>query len=172
MLVNGPPAAGTYAGKTMRKAGAIFLAASLVAGMCLPASTARADSDLAAQAAGMLAAMEGNAARVATMLRQARAARPPPAAQVKCIDAALSRVDVAVRSGKDDVAQVRTAIRAGDASAAHRALVALGSKRQAARDATMEADACRAGLPHATEGTVVRVVVDRSLPSDSAVFKH
>lgn len=149
----------------MRKLGWILLVATTSA-------AAWADTDLGAQAAGMLAAMEGNAARVATMLRQARASKPAPSGQVKCIDDALSRVDAAVRSGKDDVAQLRSAVRSGDGSAARRAFVALSSKRQAARDATMAADACRANLPNAPEGTVVHVVVDPKLPPDGAVFRH
>jgi len=137
------------------------------------ATDARADTDIGAQAAGMLAAMEGNAARVATMLQHARAARPAPAGQVKCIDEALSRVDAAVRSGKDDVVQVRSALHAGDAAGARRVLLSLSSKREAARDATMTADACRAGMPASKgETTVVRVVVDSKLPPDAAVFKR
>ncbi len=160
---------GALANENDMRKGDVILVASLVVGMSTPV---RADSDLGAQAAGMLAAMEGNAARVATMLRQARALRPAPAAQVKCIDDALSRVDAAVRSGKDDVAQLRSAVRSGDAPAARRAMIALSSKRQAAREATVAADTCRTGLPNTGDSTVVRVVVDKSLPSDSAVFKH
>ncbi len=145
-----------------------FLLAAVAA-----AAPARAESDVGAQTAGLLAAMEGNASRVATMLRQARASRPVPAAQVKCIDDALSRVDAAVRGAKDDAAQLKSAARAGDALAVKRALLGLQSKREAAREATLGADACRAGTKAATsEGTVVRVVVDPKLPSDGAVFKR
>lgn len=151
----------------MRRIGLALLAAVATAG------SARAETDAGAQAAGMLAAMEGNASRVATMLRQARASRPVPAGQVKCIDDALSRVDAAVRGAKDDAAQLKSAVRAGDAATVRRTLASLTSKREAARAATMGADACRAGTrPTTGETTVVRVIVDTKLPSDAAVFKR
>jgi hypothetical protein len=151
----------------MRRIGLAILAAVVMA------APARADTDARTAAAGMLAAMEGNASRVATMLRQARASKPVPAGRVKCIDDALSRVDAAVRAAKDDEAQVRAAVRLGDTTATKRALLSLRSKRQAAREATMTADACGAGVTATPAGaTVVRVHVDQKLPPDSAVFKR
>ena len=129
---------------------------------------ARADVDLRTRAGSMLAAMEGDAHRVALLLRNARAARA--AGPIKCVDGYLSQVDADVRHGREDVADLHAALSRHDVGAARRALGWLTSRREAAREASFAADACMTpSLATDRDETTVRVVPPK-LPSDRAVF--
>lgn len=135
------------------------------------ASLAGADErvDLRASAHGAMAAMSGNSARVQDMLRKARAERRTSA--VACLDARLSRVDAALRAGKDEARYIDAALGKDDVAAARRALVTLLGYREATRVAAVEASECVLTVEVAPiDGTVVRVVVDPNMPSDRAVF--
>lgn len=113
--------------------------------------------------------MEGDAHRVAVLLRTTRAARSVGPA--KCVDGYLSRIDAGVRHGRDDVAMIRAAIAIGDDAGAQRAMGWLASRREAARSAAFAADSCV--VPNAVQErdqTVVHILVNPALPSDRAVF--
>ncbi|HEY1957208.1 MAG TPA: hypothetical protein VGH28_16430 [Polyangiaceae bacterium] len=145
-----------------KTAGLVLCAAAL------GAVTARADGDLGARAGSMLAAMEGDAHRVALLLRTARAARTP--GPIKCVDANLSRIDTDVRHGRDDIADLRAALSTGDVARANRAMSWLASRREAARSASFAADACvTPSAPTERDRTTVHVVPPK-LPPDRAVF--
>jgi hypothetical protein len=141
----------------------------LLSALVVTSESARADVDLSVQASHMLVAMEGDAHHVATLLRQARAARAPGAA--KCVDGFLSQIDASVRHGRDDLAAIRSATSTGDADSARRAMGWLASRREAARTAAFAADACASPLEVTSrDHTIVHVIVDTKLPSDPAVF--
>ncbi len=144
------------------------LARAVVCAVLLAPAGARGDVDSSSQASGMLAAMEGDAHRVALLLRTARAARR--AGPIKCVDGYLSRIDTDVRHGRDDLADLRAALASGDAGAARRALGWLAARREAARAASFAADACiTPSLATDRDQTTVHVVAP-ALPSDRAVF--
>jgi len=117
----------------------------------------------------MLSAMEGDAHHVATLLRNARAARAP--GPIKCVDGFLSQIDAGVRHGRDDLADIRSATLTGDDAAARRALGSLASRREAARIAAFGADVCASPAMATTQDhTVVHVIVDPKLPTDHIIF--
>ena len=121
----------------MRKNTAGFLLAGALA---LAPQRAHADVDLRTQATRMLAAMEGDAHRVAVLLQTARAAHKP--GPIKCVDGYLSRIDTDVRHGREDLADIRAALASGDVPAARRSLGWLTTRREAARQASFAADSC------------------------------
>ena len=130
--------------------------------------TARADGDLSAHAGSLLSAMEGDAHRVAVLLRAARASHAPTT--IKCVDGYLSQIDADVRHGREDVGDLRAALAKRDGAAAQRAILWLTTRREAARNASFGADSCLAPtLATERDRTTVRVVAPR-LPSDRAVF--
>jgi hypothetical protein len=125
--------------------------------------------DLHVRAGSALAAMSGNAQRVRGLLHKARARNVT--SEVRCVDAALSRVDAAVRSGRDESHAMELALARGDGPGAARSLVALLGYREATRVSALAADACFGGVDVVpAEGTVVSFVVDPSMPPDRAVF--
>ena len=128
------------------------------------------EGDLHVQAGSALAAMSGNANRVRGLLRKARVGNS--ASEIRCVDAALSRVDAAVRSGRDEVRTMELALARGDGATASRSFTALLGYREATRLSAMAGDACFASSVDVVpaEGTVVSFVVDPSIPSDRAVF--
>ncbi len=147
----------------MRRIGALVIA------FAFAPHDARADVDLRALGSRMLSAMEGDAHHVATLLRNARAARAP--GPIKCVDGYLSQIDVGVRHGREDLATIRAAAFTGDDATAHRAMGWLASRREAARTAAFAADACASPtLVTEQDHTVVHVIVDPKLPPDRAVF--
>ena len=140
----------------------------LLCAAALAPATARADGDLRARAGSMLAAMQGDAHRVALLLRTARASHA--AGPIKCVDGYLSQVDADVRHGRDDLAEIRAALAMGDVHRANRAMGWLASRREAARSASFAADACMApNVATERDQTTVRVVAP-TLPPDRAVF--
>ncbi len=124
--------------------------------------------DLHTSASTALSAMNGNSARVRTMLRKARAERR--VGQARCVDAALSRVDAALRSGRDEDRFLEAALVRGDVPSARRALAAMLGYREATRVASLDADACISVVDVVPgDGTVVKVVVDPTLPPDRSL---
>lgn len=132
---------------------------------------ARADVDMRVEASRMLSAMEGDAHRVALLLRSTRAAHGKPAS-VKCIDGFLSQIDAGVRHGREDVADIRAAISTNDYESARRALGWLSSRREAARWASFAADTCNGAAAAEPDRTEVHVVAPPRLPSDRDVFSR
>ena len=133
------------------------------------AASASPEGDLHLRASSALAAMSGNAQRVRGLLRKARAGNLT--SEVRCVEAALSRIDAAVRSGKDENRMMELAVARGDGAAVTRAFVALVGFREATRVSAGAADACFSSVDVApSEGTVVSFVVDPSMPPDRAVF--
>ncbi len=128
-----------------------------------------ADSDLRVEAGRMLSAMEGDAHRVAILLRTTRAAHGSPAS-IKCVDGFLSQIDAGVRHGREDVADIRAALATNDVETAHRSLAWLASRREAARWASFAADTCVGTVAAEPDRTEVRVVAPPRLPSDREVF--
>jgi hypothetical protein len=147
------------------------VSATLVAmfALTLAPAQARADADLRLEAGRMLAAMEGDAHRVALLLRSARASKAP-AGPIKCIDGFLSQIDAGVRHGREDVADIRALVATGDLAAARRSLGWLASRREAARWASFAADTCGGAVAAEPDHTEVRIVAPR-LPSDHEVFR-
>ena len=133
-------------------------------------ASASPEGDLRVRASSALAAMNGNAQRVRGLLHKVRAGNLP--AEVRCVDAALSRVDAAVRSGRDENRTLDLALARADGTTAARACVALLGYREATRAGTLSADGCFASSVDVVpvEGTVVSFVVDPSMPPDRAVF--
>ncbi len=161
----------------MKKLGGTLMAMFVLA---LAPAHARADSDGAASGASqaarmrleagrMLSAMEGDAHRVALLLRTARAAKAAPG-PLKCIDGFLSQIDAGVRHGREDVADLLASVSTGDLTAARRSLGWLASRREAARWASFAADTCSGAVAAEPDHTEVRVVAPR-LPSDRDVFR-
>ena len=104
-----------------------------------------------------IALMDTNAARLRTLLRQARVRGI--AAQIACADEGLSRADVATRTGREHARLANDAWTRGDGSVARRELVLLAASRDASRAAATATEACFYGPP-TPDGTSVRVVVE------------
>lgn len=138
----------------------------------LMAGTAAAgvEGDMHVRASSALAAMNGNAQRVQGLLRKARVRNLT--SEVRCVDAALSRVDAAVRNGRDESRTMDLAVARGDGATASRSFAALLGYRESTRVYAIAADACFSSsvdvMP--AEGTVVSFIVDPSVPPDRAVF--
>jgi hypothetical protein len=141
----------------------------VVLALALAPHARAADPDMRVEAGRMLAAMEGDAHRVAILLRTTRAAHGSPAS-IKCIDGFLSQIDAGVRHGREDVADIRAALAANDVEKAHRSLSWLTGRREAARWASFAADTCNGAVAAEPDRTEVRVVVPPRLPSDREVF--
>lgn len=125
--------------------------------------------DVRTHASGAMSVMTGNSSRVRDLLRKARAERR--VAQAQCVDGALSRVDAALRAGRETDRTLLVALDHGELDVARKSLAILLTYREANRAATRDADACV--TPPETlssDATVVKVVVDPGLPSDRTVF--
>jgi hypothetical protein len=145
------------------KTAGLYLLAALAC-----SSAAGAEADLRSRAGGMLAAMEGDAHRVAGLLRVARAAHAK--GPIHCVDGYLSQIDADVRNGRADVRTLHAALAKNDRRRAESAFLWLTTRREAARNASFAADTCLTPkLATDRDQTVVRVVRPE-LPSDRAVF--
>lgn len=133
------------------------LAGSIVLLSLALAPQARADADMRVEAGRMLAAMEGDAHRVALLLRTTRAAHAAPAS-IKCVDGFLSQIDAGVRHGREDLADIRAAVETGDLEHARRSLGWLSSRREAARWASFAAATCNGAVAAEPDRTEVRVI--------------
>jgi hypothetical protein len=150
----------------MRKGIALVLAAVSLG------SPAQADApDPSVQARTALAIMQGDAASVRQLLLEARLRRAPPP-QVLCVDSALTRADVALRTSRDLYADMRAAIALGARERAGTVLLSIFAYRESARSAARDASACVSPIVRPpSETTSVHVVVERSLPPDAAIFR-
>jgi hypothetical protein len=118
-----------------------------------------------AEASSGVAAIESSATHVRSLLQVARAQRN--ALEIACVNEKLTRVDVALRIGQDLAARAIAAWKNKERVAARVELAGLASRRDAARIAAREADACRPPqevIAAPNERTYVRVIVDESLP--------
>jgi hypothetical protein len=145
--------------------------AGLICALALASASSRAEgTPLEHRAANMLAAMEGDAHRVAGLLRNARAAHA--AGPTKCVDRYLSQIDTDVRHGREDVADLHAALAARNGARAGHAMSRLTGRREAARWASFAADTCLTPqMATDRDHTTVRVILPR-LPSDRAVFSR
>lgn len=145
------------------------LAAIVVAPFAGGRAHADESVDVHASASVAMSAMNGNSARVRTMLRKAREERR--ASATRCLDGALSRVDAALRSGRDEDRFLEAALAKNDLVGARRALATLLGYREATRLAALDADACTSIVDVVPrDATVVKIVVDPTLPNDRTVF--
>jgi hypothetical protein len=145
-------------------AAALFLASSAAA---QPNASSDREASLARKLAGAsLVTMSRNADRAWKLLHEARTRRDAPAAV--CVDAALSRTDMALRTARADSKEADAAWRVGDAIHARIAMNRVESSLAASNDAEHAAESCVAresASPLATEHTIVVVHVPPGLPS-------
>lgn len=136
--------------------------------------SARADASPDAEAVearerlrATLSSMEGTAAHLRAVLRDARKTRD--AAKIGCADEALSRVDVSLRQAKEHTQAALDAFVKRDVGEARREVRVVAALRDAVRDAGVFGDACAVGpsydLPSQRDATVVRVYVVPRPPS-------
>ena len=110
-----------------------------------------------------------DAERVRALVSRARGGHR--AAEVACLDPALSRVDVALRYGRDHAKHATAAWSRGDVRAAREEMQGLSWRVSASRDAMKMADACApSDVVVRASGTVVRVWIDPTLPTDVADY--
>jgi hypothetical protein len=107
----------------------------------------------------LLDTMTGNARVAREVLELARSRKR--ADEVRCSDEALSRADVALRRGKEDVQDMTVALSTHDAKTAVSALHRLQARVAASRDAAAIAKACipRESTAHGPDRTQVTVHV-------------
>ncbi len=142
-----------------------FFAIFATLGLIIPPRTAQAEPppdarSYAAQAERLVMAMDATSDHVRQLLRRARAQRATRG--VGCLDEALSRVDVALRVGREEARAAREAAHDGDDVEAQRHLARVARLRDMSRSAAAMGQICAAGpefLPY-VEGTTVRVIVD------------
>jgi hypothetical protein len=150
-----------------RAAGAAFAVFALAAALSAsaparaespPASAASAASP-ASQAEALVVAMDASSEHLRHLLGKARTHHWTRG--VGCLDEALSRVDVALRAGREEARASREAVHAGDTDGARIHLVRLQRLREMARAAASFGQMCAAGPElQPFEGTSVRVIVD------------
>jgi hypothetical protein len=144
-------------------AAALFLASSAAA---QPSTSSDREASAARKLAGTsLVTMSRNSERTWQLLHAARARHDAPAAT--CLDAALSRTDVALRTARDEAKGADAAWRAADVVHARVAMNRIESSLAASIDAAHVADACvahGADAPQTTERTTIDVHVPAGLP--------
>jgi hypothetical protein len=109
------------------------------------------------QASASVWSMEGAARRARVILQKAR--RRGDAKEVGCADETLSRVDMALRAGREHATLLFEAWARGDAWAARRELARVWAAAEAARQASADAELC-VGEARPAEGTTVRLVIE------------
>jgi hypothetical protein len=92
------------------------------------------------EARALLGSMQEHARVAREVLERARARRR--ADEIRCSDEALSRADVALRHGREDAAELTTALTAHDDQTAASALQRLRARFLASRDAAVTAGKC------------------------------
>jgi hypothetical protein len=146
-------------------AAALFLASSATA---QPSTASDREAVAARKTAGAsLFTMSRNADRTWQLLHEARARRDARAAA--CLDAALSRVDMALRTARDDAKGADAAWRAGDLAHARVAMNRVESSLAGSVEAERAGEACVARgrrAPQGSEGTTLEVYVPPGLPID------
>ena len=120
----------------------------------------------ASAAERLVVAMDASSEHVRRLLRAARQQRS--ARRIACFDEALSRVDVALRVGREEAKNARLAARDANAEEAEQHLVRVVRLREVARSAASGGEMCAAGPEfQAYEGTTVRVIVDPKIAPDT-----
>jgi hypothetical protein len=110
-----------------------------------------------AQASASVASMEGAARRARVILHRAR--ERGQSKEVRCADEALSRVDSALRAGREHAALVGEALRRGDLGSALVELARVVVAAAWSRDAGAEAELC-IDEARPREGTSVRLIIE------------
>jgi len=110
-----------------------------------------------AQATAHVWMMESVARRARVILQTARYTGKEK--DVACANEGLSRVDMALRVGRDRALKVIAAWDRGDASLARAELARLTTTTEAARAAGAQAEFC-IDAPRPSEGTTVRLIID------------
>jgi hypothetical protein len=120
-----------------------------------PGAVVRPSGDVEA----LLVTMTGNARVARDVLELARSRRRLD--EVRCADEALSRADVALRRGREDLQAMTGALTAGDAKTATTAMHRLEARALASHDAVAIAKGCipRDRAAHAPDRTQVIVQV-------------
>jgi hypothetical protein len=140
-------------------AAALFLASSAAA---QPSSSTEREASAARKVAGAsLFAMSRNADRTWKLLHEVRARRDARAAI--CVDPALSRTDVALRTARDDAKAADAAWRTGDVAHARVAMNRIESNLAASTEAEHAAEACAARGAESSQ-TLERTTVDVQVP--------
>jgi hypothetical protein len=109
------------------------------------------------QASASVWSMESAARRARIILQKAR--RSGDAREVGCADESLSRVDMALRAGREHAVLVLEAWGRGDARVARGELARVAAAAEAARRAGADAELC-VEPPHPAEGTTVRLIIE------------
>jgi hypothetical protein len=109
-----------------------------------------------AEAYASLGSMEAAARRARAVLHRARLRGRP--AEIGCANEGLSRVDAALRSGREHSSLLVDAWRRGDSRLARGELSRVTLATDAAREASAQAGAC-IDEPRPPEGTTVRLIV-------------
>ena len=147
------------------------LAALAIAGelRASDAATVRETAAAKGEVDAAVSVLARDAERVRALVARARAAHH--ASELACLDPALSRVDVALRYGRDHAKQATAAWSRGDVRAAREEMQGLSWRVAASRDAMKLADACAPfDVFVRAPGTVVRVWIDPTLPTDVADY--
>jgi hypothetical protein len=123
-----------------------------------------------ARADASVAAMSASTARVRAQLRRARTTKR--ADQIACVDATLTRADVALRYGRDHATHAIEAYARGAVDDARREMTWLAARLEASHQARKEADACLADVDAfaGPDRTVIHLVVDPTLPRDWSTY--
>lgn len=121
----------------------------LLAGI-LFATSASADDPRA-----QLAQMEATTSRLRVLLRDIRATRD--AKKIACVDDALNRADVTVRSARDTFRAMIDAKMHGEEERARLLAFQIASQKNAVKSASAQADGCASGLDPDLDATVVVV---------------
>jgi hypothetical protein len=112
-----------------------------------------------AQVSASVGSMESAARRGRVILQTAR--RRGRAVEVGCADEALSRVDMALRSGREHASLVSDAWAHGDVRLARSELARVAAAAESARTASAWAELC-VEPPRPAEGTTVRLIIEES----------
>jgi hypothetical protein len=153
----------------------IFLAFTLSAVACIfQPSSARADDNAKqaplaeevkaarAEIDSVLGEMRATSRRVRDQLRATRLRGTRE--QITCVDEALSRADVSVRTAKDNADLALRAYAENDVDTARDALRKMKEWRQAQRIAAKDGASCSVGAITVRSGTTVTMSVDPSIP--------
>jgi hypothetical protein len=110
-----------------------------------------------AQASANVWTMESASRRARAILQHAR--RKGDANEVGCADEGLSRVDTALRWGRDHAALLNDAWNRGDAKVARGELARVAAAAASARAASAQTELC-VDEPRPSEGTTVRLIIE------------
>jgi hypothetical protein len=135
----------------------VALFATRVSADAMPSSVESEARAARAQASASIWMMEGASRRARVILQTARKAGSER--EVACANEALSRVDMALRVGRERAHQIFEDWSRGDVFAARVDLARLSVVTEAARSAGAGAEQC-IDAPRPAEGTTVRLIID------------